>query len=56
MELIGYVIAAAVVAFGVYVVRRLILSWRRAYRPGPDFETGAPRRAGGGPDGGTSSG
>jgi len=56
VEFIGYVVAAAVVAFGIYVVRRLILSWRRTYTPGPDHETGDPRRAGGDPDVGTPSG
>jgi hypothetical protein len=56
VELVGYVVAAAVVAFGLYVVRRLILSWRRTYRTGPDHGAGDPRRAGGDPDGGTPSG
>jgi len=32
VEFIGYVGAAVVVVFGIYVVRRLFLSWRRTYR------------------------
>ena len=51
MGLAGYVVAAAIVASGIYVVWRLIRSWREAYPDGgpdgrPDF----------GPDGGTGSG
>jgi hypothetical protein len=56
VEFIGYVVAAVVIAFGIYVVRRLILSWRRTYRTGPDHGPGDPRGAGGDPDAGTPSG
>jgi hypothetical protein len=35
MELVGYVAAAAVVVFGVFVVRRLLRSWREVSRDDP---------------------
>jgi hypothetical protein len=56
VESIGYVAVAAVVAFGIYVVRRLILSWRHMYRTGADHRAVDPRGVGGDPDGGTPSG
>ena len=36
MEALGYVVAAAIVVFGVFVVRHLIRSWRSAYGGGRD--------------------
>ena len=56
MELIGYLVAAVVLAFGIFVVRRLILSWRRTYRTGPDHGVADPSGTERDPDGGTTSG
>ncbi|MGZ8580016.1 MAG: hypothetical protein ACXWW9_01870 [Actinomycetota bacterium] len=60
MEFVGYVAAAAVVVFGIYVLRRLILSWRHTYRGEADDEDRNPveRRSGEGnaDDTGTPSG
>ncbi len=57
MEFVGYVVAAAVVVFGIYVLRRLILSWRHTYRGEGDDEEHGPveRRSGEGNADGTGA-
>jgi hypothetical protein len=56
VELVGYIVAAAVAVFGIFVVRRLILSWRRTFRPDEGDGTGGVRRSGEEPGGGAPSG
>ncbi|HET6715301.1 MAG TPA: hypothetical protein VFI59_16525 [Actinomycetota bacterium] len=56
MELVSYAVAAAVVAFGIFVVRRLILSWRRTFRPDEGDGAGGVGRSGEEPGGGAPSG
>jgi hypothetical protein len=55
VDLIGYVAAVVVLAFGIFVVRRLILSWRRTFRTGPDHGAADPSGTERDPDAGTPS-